>query len=123
MITAGLYGAIPVGIHDFFIRELNKADGHTSRARFTHVLLLENGIWLLKEVLSYHHHYPSPIFLMRKDLPSPGSAFAFESVSHSRFCHQVLRPVRIIFDLFPDLGDEDPEVLRLIKIFRAPDVF
>ena len=45
-----LYGAIQSGIHNFYIRERNKEDIHTSRAKFTHVWLLENGKWLLKEV-------------------------------------------------------------------------
>ena len=54
-----LYGAIQSGIHDFYIREKNKADIHTSRAKFTHLYLLENGNWLLKEVLSFDHNEPS----------------------------------------------------------------
>lgn len=54
-----LYGAIQNGVHDFYIREPNKADRHTNRARFTHVWLLENGTWLLKEVLSYDHQEPN----------------------------------------------------------------
>ncbi|MEI9908213.1 MAG: serine hydrolase [Bacteroidota bacterium] len=53
-----LYGAIQSGIHDFYIREPNKEDVRTSRAKFTHVWLLENGDWLLKEVLSYDHNDP-----------------------------------------------------------------
>jgi CubicO group peptidase (beta-lactamase class C family) len=56
-----LYGVIQNGIHDFYIREANKADLHTSRARFTSLYLLENGNWLLKEVLSYDHNEPSKI--------------------------------------------------------------
>ena len=54
-----LYGAIQSGIHNFYIREPNKEDVHTSRAKFTHVWLLENGDWLLKEVLSYDHNDPT----------------------------------------------------------------
>lgn len=54
-----LYGAIQSGIHDFYIREKNKADVHTSRAKFTHLYLLENGNWLLKEVLSFDHNQAS----------------------------------------------------------------
>ena len=53
-----LYGAIQSGIHDFFIREANKEDAHTSRAKFTHLWLLNNGNWLLKEVLSFYHNEP-----------------------------------------------------------------
>ncbi|MBL7815626.1 MAG: class A beta-lactamase-related serine hydrolase [Saprospiraceae bacterium] len=56
-----LYGAIQSGIHNFYIRERNKEDRHTSRAKFTHVWLLENGNWLLKEVLSFDHNDPSKI--------------------------------------------------------------
>ena len=51
-----IYGAIQSGIHDFFIREPNKQDAHTSRAKFTHLWLLNNGNWLLKEVLSFDHN-------------------------------------------------------------------
>ena len=54
-----LYGAIQSGIHDFYIREKNKADVHTSRAKFTHLYLLESGNWLLKEVLSFDHNQAS----------------------------------------------------------------
>jgi hypothetical protein len=50
-----LYGVVQSGIHDFYIREPNKEDRHTSTARFTHVYLLENKEWILKEVLSFDH--------------------------------------------------------------------
>lgn len=50
-----LYGVIQTGIHDFYIRENGKPDRHTSQAKFTHVWLLDNGRWLLREVLSYDH--------------------------------------------------------------------
>ncbi|GGY61027.1 hypothetical protein GCM10011613_00460 [Cellvibrio zantedeschiae] len=50
-----LYGAIQTGIHHFYIRESNKSDVHTGTANFTHIYLLENGQWILKEALSYDH--------------------------------------------------------------------
>ncbi|HCL05212.1 MAG TPA: serine hydrolase [Chitinophagaceae bacterium] len=53
-----LYGAIQNGVHDFYVREPNKPEWHSSRARFTHVWLWENETWLLKEVLSYDHQEP-----------------------------------------------------------------
>ena len=53
-----LYGAIQSGRHSFYIREPNKADVATSEAKFTHVWLLEDGNWLLKEVLSFDHRDP-----------------------------------------------------------------
>lgn len=50
-----IYGAVQTGIHDFYIRESNKADIKTSSAKFIHLYLLINGNWLLKEVLSFDH--------------------------------------------------------------------
>jgi hypothetical protein len=53
-----LYGAIQTGIHHFYRRQPNKPDEHTGIARFTHLYLLENGNWILREVLSYDHKAP-----------------------------------------------------------------
>ena len=50
-----LYGAIQNGVHHFYLRQPGKADLYTSKAKFTHLYLLENGNWILKEVLSYDH--------------------------------------------------------------------
>lgn len=50
-----LYGVVQNGIHDFYIREPNKEDRYTGTAKFTHVYLLENKEWILKEVLSFDH--------------------------------------------------------------------
>ena len=55
-----LYGAIQSGIHEFYIREPGKEDLLTSKARFTHVWLLQGDRWLLKEVLSFDHNVPAP---------------------------------------------------------------
>jgi hypothetical protein len=54
-----LYGAIQMGIHHFYIREQGKEDIHTSTAKFTHVWLIQEGIWKLSEVLSYDHREPT----------------------------------------------------------------
>jgi len=53
-----LYGAVQHGVHFFYIREPGKKDRLTNIARFTHVWLLQDGKWLLKEVLSYDHQEP-----------------------------------------------------------------
>lgn len=50
-----LYGVVQTGIHDFYLREANKPDVLTSEAKFTHVYLLINNQWVLKEVLSFDH--------------------------------------------------------------------
>lgn len=56
-----LYGAIQMGVHHFYSREQGKTDMHTSTAKFTHVWVMEEGIWKLSEVLSYDHHEPNNI--------------------------------------------------------------
>lgn len=50
-----LYGVVQTGIHDFYLREANKADVFTAEAKFTHIYLLINNEWILKEVLSFDH--------------------------------------------------------------------
>lgn len=50
-----LYGVIQTGVHDFYIREPGKKDRLTGKAKFSHVWLLEDGRWLLREVLSFDH--------------------------------------------------------------------
>lgn len=54
-----LYGAIQMGIHHFYIKEQGKDDVHTSTAKFTHVWLMQEGVWKLSEVLSYDHREPA----------------------------------------------------------------
>lgn len=56
-----LYGAIQRGFHHFYLRTPDGSEVPTSSARFTHVYLLEDGRWLLAEVLSYDHGDPRPL--------------------------------------------------------------
>lgn len=53
-----LYGAIQSGIHYFYIREAGKDDVWTNTAKFTSVWVLDNGLWKLRDVLSYDHQDP-----------------------------------------------------------------
>jgi hypothetical protein len=53
-----LYGVIQNGVHQFYRRQKGKDDVLTSTAKFTHVYVLDNGKWLLKEVLSFDHKNP-----------------------------------------------------------------
>jgi CubicO group peptidase (beta-lactamase class C family) len=50
-----LYGAIQMGIHHFYAVEENKSEYLTSIAKFTHVWILEEGDFKLKNGLSYDH--------------------------------------------------------------------
>lgn len=53
-----IYGAIQKGIHEFFIKEAGKDLYQTGVAAFTHLWILEEGVWKLKTVLSYDHQAP-----------------------------------------------------------------
>lgn len=55
-----LYGAIQNGVHKFYLREPGKADVPTGIAKFTHLYLKEDGMWKLKEVLSFDHRAVAP---------------------------------------------------------------
>ncbi|KQO30064.1 serine hydrolase [Flavobacterium sp. Leaf82] len=50
-----LYGALQVGIHQFFEPVPGQKDKFGSTARFTHVWTLENGTWKLRRSFSYDH--------------------------------------------------------------------
>ena len=50
-----LYGVVQSGIHDFYRRQAGKPDEPSGTAKFTHVYLLENGQWVLRDVLSFDH--------------------------------------------------------------------
>jgi hypothetical protein len=50
-----LYGAIQTGVHQFYAKEKDNTEHLTSAAKFTHIWLLENGIWKLSRGMSYDH--------------------------------------------------------------------
>lgn len=58
-----LYGAIQVGVHQFFEKQVNKPEKFGSSAKFTHVWLLENGKWKLTKSLSFEHKVKQLTFL------------------------------------------------------------
>lgn len=50
-----IYGAILLGDHRFYVTETGKPERLDGRAKFTHVWLLENGVWRMTRILSYDH--------------------------------------------------------------------
>ena len=50
-----LYGAIQNGTHIFFETKSDKIETYASTAKFSHLWLLENGIWKLSKSLSFDH--------------------------------------------------------------------
>lgn len=50
-----LYGALQTGRHEFYTLEQGESKRLTSVARFTHIWLVEDGVWKLSRVYSYDH--------------------------------------------------------------------
>jgi hypothetical protein len=50
-----LYGAVQNGKHQFYEKSIGKHETKGNIARFTHLYLLENGVWKLARSLSYDH--------------------------------------------------------------------
>ncbi len=50
-----LYGVVQNGIHEFYITESGQKGIKTGEAKFTHLYLLVNEKWILKQVLSFDH--------------------------------------------------------------------
>lgn len=53
-----LYGAIQMGVHEFYGEQSGKPKYLTSTAKFTHLWIIEDGNWKLKRILSYDHKSP-----------------------------------------------------------------
>lgn len=52
---ATVYGAIQNGVHQFYERENGQPESIGGSARFSHLWLLENGVWKLSRSYSYEH--------------------------------------------------------------------
>lgn len=50
-----LYGAVQIGKHRFYEVGSDGIKRQTSVADFTHIWLIENGVWKLSRVISYNH--------------------------------------------------------------------
>lgn len=49
----GVVGAVQSGRIDFYLSEPGKPEVRTSTGKFTHVWILENGKWQLREIMSF----------------------------------------------------------------------
>jgi hypothetical protein len=53
--AGAIYGAILSGEHVFYVLESGKPEQADGLAKFTHLWLLNAGVWKMKNVLSYDH--------------------------------------------------------------------
>lgn len=50
-----LYGVVQNGIHSFYETMAGREERFASTAKFTHIWILENGVWRLKTSISFDH--------------------------------------------------------------------
>ena len=65
-----IYGAVIMGDHVFYVTQNGKPEFLDGAASFTHLWLLENGVWKMKRVISYNHH-PAVYTNARKETVVP----------------------------------------------------
>ena len=56
---ADIYGAIVMGQHDFFSTDSGNIVKRTVRSSFTHLMLLNDGVWKVSRIYSYDHQRAS----------------------------------------------------------------
>lgn len=86
-----LYGAIQQGVHQFHTKGADPAVAGYTVAKFTHIWLLRDGIWLLKTALSYDHQQKTGKtannFSVKKAIAQPIKLFELTIVSLSLSLH------------------------------------
>jgi hypothetical protein len=110
-----IYGAIQMGIHDFYIEDSNKKLRFTENAKFIATWLLENGDWELKRELSYDHnkpkrygdkfddHYPFPLFNTDSAIESLLKEYKIPSVSIGYINNGKLQQIRAFDEQKPNV--------------------
>jgi hypothetical protein len=109
-----LYGAIQMGIHDFYIQDSSKKLRFTENAKFIATWLLKNGQWKLKRELSYNHNkpvrygdrfddnYPFPLFNSDLAIVSLIKEFKIPSVTIGYIFDGKLQQIRAFGEQKPD---------------------
>lgn len=67
-----VYGAIQNGVHQFYERQKGQPESTGGSARFSHLWLLENGVWKLSRSYSYEH--VSEAVIMADAMPDDDAA-------------------------------------------------
>ncbi|HEY2721053.1 MAG TPA: serine hydrolase [Chitinophagaceae bacterium] len=110
-----LYGAIQMGIHDFYMRDSSNNLRFTENAKFIATWLLENGDWKLKREISYNHnkparygdkfddHYPFPLFNTDSAIESFIKEFNIPSLSIGYINDGKLQQVRTFGEQRPNV--------------------
>lgn len=120
-----LYGAIQMGIHEFYIAEPGKELRFTVNGKFIHTWLLKDGKWKLFRALSYDHQqpkkypamfedgYPFPLFDNDHEIESLLKSLKIPSVSIGYIERGKLQQIRAF-------GEQAPNVpISLNSIYKV----
>lgn len=112
-----IYGAIQMGIHDFYIAEPGKELRFTENAKFIATWLLDSGgVWKIKRELSYNHNkpnryganfddnYPFPLFNTDADIELLLKEFKIPSVTIGYLNHGKLQQIRAFGEQKPGVA-------------------
>ncbi|GAA6136604.1 hypothetical protein NBRC116583_03510 [Arenicella sp. 4NH20-0111] len=111
-----IYGAIQSGEHDFYIRETGKPLYKTGEAKFSHLWVVDDGVWKLKRVLSFDHQNPAityPSASLEQELDAGYRPRVFGKESEVR---AILNRLKI-----PSMavGVVDEGVLQQVRVFSV----
>lgn len=125
-----IYGAIQMGVHDFYIEDSSKQLRFTENAKFIATWLLENGDWKLKRELSYDHnkpkrygdkfddHYPFPLFTTDSTIESLIKEFNIPSVSIGYINDGKLQQIRAFGEQKPNMPIEYNSIYKVASLAK-----
>ncbi len=125
-----LYGAIQMGMHEFYIVEPNKEPRFTANGKFIHTWLLENGQWKLFRVLSYDHqqprkyppmfedNYPYPLFDNDSQIEALLKKHNIPSVSIGYIEHGKLQQIRAFGEQRPGIPVATNSIYKVASLTK-----
>ncbi|MCW3466417.1 class A beta-lactamase-related serine hydrolase [Chitinophaga nivalis] len=125
-----IYGAIQMGIHDFYIAEPGKALRFTENARFIATWVLDGGSWKIKRELSYNHNkpkrygvrfddnYPFPLFDTDAGITWLLKAFKIPSVSIGYINHGKLQQISAFGEQQPGVAIAANSIYKVASLTK-----
>lgn len=125
-----IYGAIQMGVHDFYIAEPNKDLRFTENAKFIATWLLDSGVWKIKIELSYNHNkpkrygvsfddnYPFPLFNKDAEIELLLKEFKIPSVSIGYINKGKLQQVRAFGEQKPNVAIANNSIYKVASLTK-----
>jgi CubicO group peptidase (beta-lactamase class C family) len=125
-----IYGAIQMGIHDFYMADSGKELRFTENAKFIATWLLETGEWKLKRELSYDHNkpkrygdkfddnYPFPLFNTDSEIELLLKEFKIPSVSIGYINNGKLQQIRAFGEQKPNVAIDNNSIYKVASLTK-----